>query len=97
MDTVPNKVDHLFRAQVFHDRKQRHERSSMSREDRNSTPPVDYFRPIIADADTGHGGLTAIMKLTKLFIGTHHFSRNQIICISFSFSYFLFFLPIFLV
>lgn len=41
----------------------------MSREERNATPPVDYFRPIIADGDTGHGGNTAIMKLTKLFIG----------------------------
>jgi len=41
----------------------------MSREERNATPPVDYYRPIIADADTGHGGLTAVMKLTKLFIG----------------------------
>ena len=27
---------------------------------------VDYMNPIIADADTGHGGLTATMKLTKL-------------------------------
>ena len=26
------------------------------------------MRPIIADADTGHGGLTATMKLTKLFV-----------------------------
>ena len=24
--------------------------------------------PVIADADTGHGGLTAVMKLTKLFV-----------------------------
>merc|ERR1719150_1134381 len=30
--------------------------------------PVDYFNPIIADADTGHGGLTATMKLAKMFI-----------------------------
>merc|ERR1712187_329225 len=30
--------------------------------------PVDYLNPIIADADTGHGGLTATMKLTKMFI-----------------------------
>ena len=29
---------------------------------------TDFLRPIVADADTGHGGLTAIMKLTKLFI-----------------------------
>ena len=29
---------------------------------------VDYLRPIIADGDTGHGGITAVMKLTKLLI-----------------------------
>jgi len=28
---------------------------------------TDYLNPIIADADTGHGGLTATMKLTKMF------------------------------
>ena len=33
-----------------------------------STPAIDYIRPIIADADTGHGGLTATMKLAKLFV-----------------------------
>ena len=33
-----------------------------------STPAVDYLRPIIADADTGHGGITATMKLAKLFV-----------------------------
>jgi len=32
------------------------------------TPYVDYLRPIVADADTGHGGLTAVLKLTKLFV-----------------------------
>lgn len=40
----------------------------MSPEDRAKNPPVDYMNPIIADADTGHGGLTATMKLTKMFI-----------------------------
>ena len=44
------------------------ERSWMSREERASKPAVDYYRPIIADGDTGHGGITAVMKLTKLFI-----------------------------
>jgi len=29
---------------------------------------VDYLTPIIADGDTGHGGLSAVMKLIKLFI-----------------------------
>ena len=68
MDTVPNKVQHLFEAQRFHDRRQREERSHMSASDKAANPPVDYLRPIIADADTGHGGLTAVMKLTKMFI-----------------------------
>lgn len=67
-DTVPNKVEHLWFAQLFHDRKQRAERLGMSKEQRAKTPYIDYLRPIIADADTGHGGLTAIIKLTKLFI-----------------------------
>ncbi|KAG9033812.1 isocitrate lyase 1 [Tulasnella sp. JGI-2019a] len=67
-NTVPNKVEHLFQAQLFHDRKQREHRSHLSPSQLASTPRVDYLRPIIADADTGHGGLTATMKLTKLFV-----------------------------
>ncbi|KAF1354629.1 isocitrate lyase [Delphinella strobiligena] len=66
--TVPNKVQHLFMAQLFHDRKQRNERLSAPPAARSKLANVDYLRPIIADADTGHGGLTAVMKLTKLFI-----------------------------
>lgn len=54
MDTVPKKVDQLFRAQMFHDRK------------RDSK--TDFLRPIVADADTGHGGITATMKLAKMFV-----------------------------
>merc|ERR1712099_66962 len=67
-DTAPNKGDQLFKAQLFHDRKQYEERRRMTPEARAKTPSVDYFNPIIADADTGHGGLTATMKLTKMFI-----------------------------
>merc|ERR1712039_806507 len=67
-DTVPNKVDQLFKAQLFHDRKQYEARRRMSPEERAKTPIVHYLNPIIADADTGHGGLTATMKLTKMFI-----------------------------
>jgi len=67
-DTVPNKVDQLFRAQAFHDRKQFEARRRMTPEERDANPGVDYFNPIIADADTGHGGLTATMKLAKMFI-----------------------------
>lgn len=68
MDTVPNKVEHLWFAQLFHDRKQREERSNMTKEQRKNSNYIDFLRPIIADADTGHGGITAIIKLTKLFV-----------------------------
>lgn len=67
-DTVPNKVEHLFFAQQYHDRKQREARMSMSREERARTPCVDYLKPIIADGDTGFGGTTATVKLCKLFV-----------------------------
>merc|ERR1719265_1434156 len=67
-DTVPNKVDQLFRAQLFHDRKQYEERHEMTAEDRAKTKVVDFLNPIIADADTGHGGITATMKLCKMFV-----------------------------
>ncbi|XP_055823713.1 isocitrate lyase [Solanum dulcamara] len=67
-DTVPNKVEHLFFAQQYHDRKQREARMSMSREERARTPFIDYLKPIIADGDTGFGGATATVKLCKLFV-----------------------------
>lgn len=67
-NTVPLKVEHLFMAQLFHDRKQREARSNLTPAQRAATPNIDYLRPLVADADTGHGGLTAVMKLTKLFV-----------------------------
>ncbi|KAF4382627.1 hypothetical protein F8388_015455 [Cannabis sativa] len=67
-DTVPNKVEHLFFAQQYHDRKQREARMSMSREERSRTPYIDYLKPIIADGDSGFGGTTATVKLCKLFV-----------------------------
>ncbi|KAI5474222.1 isocitrate lyase [Pseudohyphozyma bogoriensis] len=67
-NTVPNKVEHLFMAQLFHDRKQREARLSLPPSERAKVPYVDYLRPIVADADTGHGGLTAVMKLAKMFV-----------------------------
>ncbi|KAK4929588.1 isocitrate lyase 1 [Elasticomyces elasticus] len=66
--TVPNKVQHLFKAQLFHDRKQRQERLEVPVSERSSVKNTDFLRPIIADADTGHGGLTAVMKLTQMFV-----------------------------
>ena len=68
-NTVPNKVDQLFRAQLFHDRKQRESRFRMTPTQRKKAgSPVDFLRPIIADGDTGFGGVTSVMKLVKLQI-----------------------------
>ena len=58
----------MFFAQLFHDRKQREERFSKSPAERAKMPVTDFLRPIIADADTGHGGITANMKLAKMFV-----------------------------
>ncbi len=58
----------MFFAQLFHDRKQRRERMLEPISNRINLPNHDYLRPIIADADTGHGGITANMKLAKLFV-----------------------------
>ncbi|RYP90904.1 hypothetical protein DL770_002981 [Monosporascus sp. CRB-9-2] len=66
-NTVPNQVQRLAKAQSMHDRKQWDARRKMSPRERAKTPYVDYLRPIIADGDTGHGGLSAVLKLAKLF------------------------------
>lgn len=71
-DTVPNQVDRIFRAQQLHDRKAWHEWVGLSEQERAARTAagngrIDYLRPIIADADTGHGGTGAVMKLAKLF------------------------------
>ncbi|KAL4921002.1 isocitrate lyase [Aspergillus aurantiobrunneus] len=66
-NTVPNLVQRLMNAQKMHGRKQWDERRQLPAEKRRNTPYIDFLRPIIADGDTGHGGLTAVMKLAKLF------------------------------
>jgi len=69
MNTVPNKAEQLFKAQCHHDRRQHEERSAAILAGKPiKEAPVDYMVPIIADGDTGHGGLSAIMKLVKLFV-----------------------------
>ncbi|BGP39179.1 mitochondrial 2-methylisocitrate lyase [Rhodotorula kratochvilovae] len=62
--TVPNQVQRLRKAQELHDRKMWDERRAG---DKSKQPWVDYLRPIIADGDTGHGGLSSVMKLAKAF------------------------------
>ncbi|KAI5212210.1 isocitrate lyase [Aureobasidium subglaciale] len=66
-NTVPNQVQRLFKAQQLHDRKHYDARRKMSPEERKTTPYTDFLRPIVADGDTGHGGLSAVLKLAKLF------------------------------
>ncbi|KAL8900782.1 MAG: hypothetical protein Q9207_005531 [Kuettlingeria erythrocarpa] len=66
-NTVPNQVERLFKAQQLHDKIQYDKRMELTAEERDKTPPIDYMRPIIADGDTGHGGLSAVTKLAKLF------------------------------
>lgn len=66
-NTVPNQVQRLAKAQSMHDKKQWDARRKLSAEERAKTPYTDYLRPIIADGDTGHGGLSAVIKLAKLF------------------------------
>jgi isocitrate lyase len=66
-NTVPNQVQRIFKAQQLHDRKQWDLRRKLSPKERKTQPYIDYMRPIIADGDTGHGGLSAVIKLAKLF------------------------------
>ncbi|GAA6004966.1 hypothetical protein JCM11491_002292 [Sporobolomyces phaffii] len=62
--TVPNQVQRLRKAQELHDRKMWDERRTGNKD---KQPWIDYLRPIIADGDTGHGGLSSVMKLAKAF------------------------------
>lgn len=66
-NTVPNQVQRLFKAQQLHERIHWDARRKMKASQREGKPYVDYMRPIIADGDTGHGGLTTVQKLAKLF------------------------------
>lgn len=66
-DTVPNQVERLFKAQLMHDKKAYLEWAKQPEAEREKSVPVDYLRPIIADGDTGHGGIGSVMKLAKLF------------------------------
>lgn len=66
-NTVPNQVQRLFKAQQLHDRRHYDQRRAMTADQKKQTPYIDYLRPIVADGDTGHGGLSAVLKLAKLF------------------------------
>lgn len=63
-DTVPNQVERIFKAQQMHDRKLMLEKLGPHKKEIEET---NYLKPIIADADMGHGGTTTVMKVAKLF------------------------------
>ncbi|KNZ58771.1 isocitrate lyase [Puccinia sorghi] len=62
--TVPTAVQRLVKAQQLHERKEWDRQFSKSATARE---PVEYLKPIIADGDNGHGGLSTVMKLAKAF------------------------------
>ncbi|MBW0468614.1 hypothetical protein O181_008329 [Austropuccinia psidii MF-1] len=62
--TVPTAVARLVKAQQLHDRKQW---DALSCHGQRSNHQVDYLKPIVADGDNGHGGLSTVMKLAKAF------------------------------
>lgn len=64
-DTVPKKVRQLFRSQLF---AAKNSRVRLAKGETTAHLSVDRLPPLIADADTGHGGQTANMKLAKLFV-----------------------------
>ena len=65
---LESEGDQLVRAQLHHDRRQNEERASAILAGKNPGSKVDYLTPVVADGDTGHGGLSAVMKLVKLFV-----------------------------
>ncbi|KAH6967739.1 isocitrate lyase [Ilyonectria sp. MPI-CAGE-AT-0026] len=67
-DTVPKVVDKIFKAQLWHDQRQKQFRMQHTRSDRENLEVYDFMAPIIADADMGFGGLTTTVKLAKSFV-----------------------------
>ncbi|OAV90550.1 hypothetical protein PTTG_28280 [Puccinia triticina 1-1 BBBD Race 1] len=61
--TVPTAVQRHVKAQQLHDRKEWAAHPS----EPDIRPSVDYLKPIVADGDNGHGGLSTVMKLAKAF------------------------------
>lgn len=74
MNTVPNKVDHLVKAQLFHDRRQHNERSMKLLQNNGASldDPVDYLVPVVADGDTGHGKFYLCMILHIFYFQCIH-------------------------
>ncbi|CAH7676500.1 isocitrate lyase [Phakopsora pachyrhizi] len=61
--TVPTAVERLTKAQKLHDLKNWDAQAYEPGLNRD----VDYLKPIVADGDNGHGGISTVMKLAKAF------------------------------
>ncbi len=68
LGNVPDEAAVIVRALLTADRNQRFARSRMSRQERATTPRVDYSPFIVADADTGHGGDAHVRNLIRRFV-----------------------------
>ncbi|KAH6962154.1 putative mitochondrial 2-methylisocitrate lyase [Ilyonectria sp. MPI-CAGE-AT-0026] len=70
-DTVPKVAERIFQSQMYHDRRQRHDRMRRQESERlEMSEARDYLLPIVADADMGFGTQTATMKLVKRLVET---------------------------
>ncbi|RSL52125.1 hypothetical protein CEP53_008189 [Fusarium sp. AF-6] len=67
-DTVPKVVEKIFKAQLWHDQRQKQFRLHHTKAEREKLEAYDFMAPIIADGDMGFGGLTSTVKMTKLFV-----------------------------
>jgi isocitrate lyase len=61
-------VEKIFKAQQWHDQRQRQFRMQHPIEQRDILENWDYLMPIIADGDMGFGSLTATLKSTKALV-----------------------------
>ncbi|KAH7176886.1 isocitrate lyase [Dactylonectria macrodidyma] len=67
-DTVPKVVEKIFKAQLWHDQRQKQFRMHHAKSDRAKLEAYDFMAPIVADGDMGFGGLTTTVKLAKSFV-----------------------------
>src|SRR6201987_2356110 len=68
LSQVPDEAAGLVRALLTADRNQEFLRLRMSEAKRAATPAYDYRPFIIADADTGHGGVPHVRNLIRRFV-----------------------------
>ncbi|KXN69020.1 Phosphoenolpyruvate/pyruvate domain-containing protein, partial [Conidiobolus coronatus NRRL 28638] len=71
LSTLPRKVDQILRSQVWFDRRQvelRHRLRSEAGLDSELPLSVDFYRPIVVDADLVGSNVPSLMRLSRLLI-----------------------------